>query len=344
MASDPGASGWKLRAGFVAVFLPILIEAPCAFGAKVPVLDPSPIRKVAEYQLNYGRTGAAAAALGDYIYIFGGSGGTFMVERAERLNVRTGEVELLAPRFRTRRMHGVVEYGGKFHIIGGQTLDVPEGALDDTIEVYDPVTDTVSFETKMPDPRQIPAPVVVGDDLYILGGGRLHGRNTYISTNDVRIYNFKTGEWRQGPLMPTARFAYSAPVGQFVLVAGGRSQGNKLKTVEMLVPSENVWKKLPDLGMAVFGCSMIHAGRWLFFFGDIDEDDLVLAYDLPTRKTYRVKCGFAGAIYSTAVVHENRIYLISGRSFYLGSWGGTERGTIQVFELAADDERPQGQK
>lgn len=312
--------------------------APGVHAARIPVLEPSPLRKVAEFQLNYGRTGAAAAALGDHLYIFGGSGGTTMVERAERLNVRTGEVELLGPRFRTRRLHGVVEYGGKFYIIGGQTLDVPEGALDDTIEVYDPETDTVTPETRMPEPRQIPAPVVIGDDLYILGGGRMRGRNTYISTNDVRIYNFKTAEWRQGPLMPTARFAYSAPVGQFVLVAGGRSQGNKLKTVEMLVPSENVWKKLPDLGMGVFGSSMVHAGQWLFFFGDIDEDDLVLAYDLPTRKTFRVKCGFAGSTYGAAVAHENRIYLIGGRSFPLGNRGGSERGTIQVFELVPEDD------
>jgi hypothetical protein len=314
-----------------------------AAGSETPA-PADPLRKAAEYRMQYARLGAAAAVVGDFIYIFGGSGGRDAIHQAERLNVRTGVTELLPPRFRARRLHNVVEHDGRFLIFGGQGYQLPGRVLDDVIELYDPATQTVTEIGKMPRPRTMAGAVIVDREVYFIGGGIYQNQSSYGQTNRVEIYHLDTGVWRQGPPMPTSRESPAVAVGQFVLVAGGYSQRNKREEVELFVPAEQVWKKLPALSRPIGGHSAAHLGRWLFLFGDYDESDMVLAYDLSTRRTTRLKPGFADVSFSTAVSHGDHIYVIGGQahdSGYAGGGrnlnfalaGGSERDLIQVFAL-----------
>lgn len=325
--------------------LGLVVATASGFAAGVEASAPAePLRKAAEYRMQYARLGAAAAVLGDFIYIFGGSGGRDAIHQAERLNVRTGVTELLPPRFRARRLHNVVEYGGRFLIFGGQGYQLPGRVLDDVIEVYDPATQTVTEIGKMPRPLAMAGAVMVDREVYFIGGGIYQNQSSYGQTNRVEIYHLDTRAWRQGPPMPTARQSPAVAVGQFVLVAGGYSRRNKREEVELFIPAEQVWKKLPALSRPIGGHSAAHLGRWLFLFGDYDESDMVLAYDLSTRRTTRLKPGFADVSFSAAVTQGDHIYVIGGQahdSGYAGGGrnlnfaiaGGSERNLIQVFAL-----------
>jgi hypothetical protein len=308
-----------------------------------------PLNKVAEYRLKFARMGAALAPLGDHLYIFGGSGGSEPIYQAERLNLATGESELLPARFLSRRFHDVVEHEGKFYLFGGQGYALPSELLEQRLEVYDPATQTVTLLDDVPEPRQHAGAVKIGTDVYIIGGGRHRANGSYSQTNAVQIYDLTTGKWRAGPAMPTPRECDAVAVGQFVLVAGGYASRNKQDAVEMFVPAEQGWKRLPKLGQPISAHASAVLGRWLFLFGDFDDGSTLLAYDLPTRKTTRLKTNFTETRFPSAITVGDRIYIVGGAALdtgYAGGQGivrqnrnfaradGTERDLVQVFALA----------
>lgn len=296
------------------------------------------------------RIGASALPLGDYIYIFGGSGGYEPIYQAERIDLRTGKAELLPPRFLSRQFHTAVEHAGKVYLFGGDSFERVDRQLEKRIEVFDPQTNTVTvLEQQNDDPRRLAAIAKIGNEAWIIGGGRWRLNGAYTQTNEVAIFDLEQHSWKKGPPMPTPRTTSAVVVGQFVLVPGGYSSRNKQKAVEMFVPQENVWKRLPDLGDAVAGHSAAVLGKWLFLFGDLDDGSRVRAYDLTTRKTTSLKTNFTECRYSTAVTVGDRIYVIGGEAMdtgYAGGQGilrenrnfaradGTERDVVQVFELA----------
>jgi len=307
--------------------------------------DPdSPLVKVAEYHMTFARRGAALAASGDYLYIFGGNGGA-PIYQAERLNVRTGKMELLPAKFRQRVFHSAVEHNGKFHLFGGWGRSRPNQPQEQSIEIYDPETNEVTVSGDAPNPRVAAGVVKMGQQVLVVGGVRQNKAGALTQTNTAEIYDLNTGAWSEGPAMPTIRAAPAVAVGQFILVPGGYVSGTQLKTVEMFVPQEQGWKKLPDLSTSVKSHSAAFLGRWLFLFGDERETDQILAYELKPRKTLRLKPGTSHMRYSAALTHGDRIYVVGGAAadsfanngaLLFDNRVGGETDLIQVFELNPD--------
>jgi len=332
----------------LALLAAFVIAPAAALPAQVEPAPP-PLRKIAEYKMARARLGAAAVALGNHLYIFGGSGGRESIYQAERIDLATGETELLPHRFLSRRFHNVAEHDGKIYLIGGQTFDRVDRPLETRVEVFDPAADTVTVLGENSDPRRLAGVVKLGHELWIIGGSRWRSSGVFTHTNEVLIFDLVQHTWKKGPPMPTPRMASGAVlVGQFVLVPGGYATRSKQKAVEMFVPQENVWKRLPELGEAVAGHSAAVLGKWLFLFGDLDDRGRVLAYDLTTRKTNVIKTNFTETRFSTALTVGDRIYVIGGEAFDAGFAGGqgvlrdnrnfaradgTERELVQVFEL-----------
>lgn len=310
-----------------------------------------PLEKIAEFKLHYARLGPGAAVLGDHLYVFGGSGGTAPIYQAERIDLRTGQSELLTARFIARRFHNVVEHDGKFWIFGGQGYERQDTIHEPSVEIYDPATNSITRAADCPDPRGMAGAVKLGGEVFVVGGSRHRKSGSFTQTNTTLFLDLATGAWREGPPMPTPRNAPAVAVGPFVLVAGGYASRNKQDAVEMFVPAEQGWKKMPKLSQAISAHAAAALGRWLFLFGDWDEGDKVLAYELPTRQTARLKiAGLAETRYATALAAGDRIYLVGGMALNAGFAGGgrninfavspgTERALVQVFALrpAGDD-------
>lgn len=314
----------------------------------------SPLVKVADIPMQRARMGAAIAPLGDYLYIFGGSGsiGTAPVQDAERLDLRTGKTEKIDGTFFARRQHGVFEHDGKFYLLGGEAYTLTERPHADTIEVYDPATGKVTTAGKMPRPRARFGTVKIGNEGWLIGGTKHKNGRYYAQTNEVEILDLPTLTWRPGPPMPTPRDAPVVVVGAFALVPGGYSSKIAMDEVEMWVPAEQVWKRLPKLGQTVSTHSAAFLGRWVFLFGDYEVGEQVLAYELSTRKTTKISPGFLNTRRSAAIALGNRIYVVGGEAVDAGPAGGrngggvwnvggtaytgSERAVIQVFELNPD--------
>jgi N-acetylneuraminic acid mutarotase len=88
---------------------------------------------------------------------------------------------------------------GKIYLIGGYDPNLPYGGDATNVnEVYDPETDTWSTKAPMLAAKSEYASAVVGDKIYLIGGGSLWSHE--LSLN--QIYDTKTDSWSYGAPFP----------------------------------------------------------------------------------------------------------------------------------------------
>ncbi|HJT22946.1 MAG TPA: kelch repeat-containing protein, partial [bacterium] len=114
-----------------------------------------------------------------------------------------------------------------------------------TVEAYDPATNSWSTKVPMPTARQGLAVGVVNGILYALGGiGIAHGGGSgSVYLNTVEAYNPATNSWSTMAPMPTARYGLSVAVMNGILyaVGGWNFSSGLLNTVETYDPATNSW-------------------------------------------------------------------------------------------------------
>lgn len=139
----------------------------------------------------------AAAAAGDFIYVFGGvsptDGPLNITEIVERFDTRTGEVKKLAPMPTPLRLPGAVTVGTKIYVIGGSDRT---GKYAGTVAIYDIPTDTWSAGAGMPNPRECSF-VVRDASIYAVGGF-----NGSEAMTNVDVYRFGENKWTALPPLP----------------------------------------------------------------------------------------------------------------------------------------------
>src|SRR6185436_619582 len=134
----------------------------------------------------------------------------------------------------------------------------------------------------------------LGDKAYLIGGKKQDDRKI-VHTGEMDIYDFRANTWSKGPAMPTGRESQAAVVTGLIVVPAGFRGKARTGEVSLFVPKENAWKSLPPVTPAVSAHSIAPLDRWLFLFGDYDNFDSVLAYDLKARTTTKVAANFTGA-------------------------------------------------
>jgi N-acetylneuraminic acid mutarotase len=85
-----------------------------------------------------------------------------------------------APMPTSRSGHGLVIYRGRFFAMGGEAGVVDRGRITQAkvfgqMESYDPKADTWQSHAPMPTPRHAVAATVIGDWIYVAGGGAVTG-------------------------------------------------------------------------------------------------------------------------------------------------------------------------
>lgn len=123
--------------------------------------------------------------------------------------------------------------GSKFFIFGGRDDDHRPDIGYNSIQIYDPASNTWSSSadinstlTPMPQPRGgMGKAVFYNGDFYVMGGETVSGGTGAIPANvynRVDIYNLASNTWRTGTPMPTARHGiFPALRGNRIYVVGG---------------------------------------------------------------------------------------------------------------------------
>jgi N-acetylneuraminic acid mutarotase len=171
--------------------------------------------------------------------------------------------------------------GDKIYVIGGaapnlgQTLLHPQRPHHsvDTVEEYDPVTDSWRTRAPMPTARNHAVAGVVNGKIYVIGGRVGTAFITAGSSNVdvVEEYDPAKDEW--GPpraKMPTARSAMAAGVYEGrIYVCGGENQDARMmqtfRALEAYDPAANAWTVLPSMPVPRHGLAGAAIGNSVHF-------------------------------------------------------------------------------
>jgi hypothetical protein len=174
------------------------------------------------------------------------------------------------PNLRTPRAGhaALVRADNRVALCGGISWDViiiQVPAVRSSVDIYDPVANTITAGPSMASPRAMVEPVPLGNHRYLLAGGinSLTLINLGTPTAAAEIYNGATNSWSSAGSMATARGIHKgwALDGNRFLIAGGANgtilSPNSLASSEIYDATANTWSAGPSLniprsGPAVF--------------------------------------------------------------------------------------------
>ena len=182
------------------------------------------------------RTAGSAVAFNGKIYFIGGStdvtGPDGKVQNAgmvsglnESYDPATNKWEVHKPMPTPRNHAAIGVVNGKIYLIGGRIGANNIGAMVatniDTVEEYNPMTDSWRVMNRMPTPRSGEGWVTYEGKIYVAGGEE---RNYHMEgpLRDVEVFDPAANDWYRLPAMPTARHGVNvAAYGGKLFVIGG---------------------------------------------------------------------------------------------------------------------------
>jgi hypothetical protein len=174
----------------------------------------------------------------------------------------------------------LVDHRGKLYRVGG--LNARNATTDDDADLhstadfacFDPATNKWTALAPLPDPRSSHDAVVIGDNLYVVGGWTLagEGEGEWLVDSLVFDLNDPSAGWQRLPEQSFQRRALAAGQwrGQLVVLGGMDENRDVARGVELFDPASGQWStgpELPGRGMAGFGLSAWNLGGRLYMSG-----------------------------------------------------------------------------
>jgi N-acetylneuraminic acid mutarotase len=194
----------------------------------------------------------------------------------------------LAPMPTKRGSPVVAAAGGRIYVIGGVVTGPNQAAVHpqrphksvDTVEEYDPSTNTWRTRAPMPTARNHAVAGVVNGRIYVIGGrvGAAFISSGSSNVDVVEEYDPEKDEW--GPpraKMPTARSAMASGVyAGRIYVSGGEGQDARMmqtfRAFEAYDPATNTWSVLPSMPVPRHGLAAGVTGSGVHFVsGDVQS-------------------------------------------------------------------------
>ncbi|MCY3777547.1 MAG: hypothetical protein OXH11_16355 [Candidatus Aminicenantes bacterium] len=233
-----------------------------------------------------GITSFGAAVIGDWMYVYGGHFGrahhysnTSQSNQLSRLNLRNpGDWEVVAQGPRLQGL-AMVTHSGKLYRAGGFTAHNNEGDEHDLRSIADVVRfhpETGQWESlpDLPEPRSSHDAVVIGNELYVVGGWRLGGEKpAWHETAWMADLSKDDLAWIQLPRPPFKRRALSLGHldNKLCVIGGMQPKGGPTTRVDVFDPGSGTWSQGPSMidtladadrgkGMEGFGASAYTLG------------------------------------------------------------------------------------
>ena len=196
---------------------------------------------------------------------------------------------------------------GKIYAIGGYS----NGTYYNTVEEYDPVTDTWTDKNSMPTARNNLTSSVVNGKIYVIGG--YNSNDGYLNT--VEEYDPVTDTWTDKNSMPTARYVLTSSVVNGKIYAIGGYDGSYLNTVEEYDPVTDTWTDKNSMPTARYGLTSSVVNDKIYVIGGYHSGsrlNTVEEYD-PITNTWKTKAhmNYARSALTSSVAN-GKIYAIGG--------------------------------
>lgn len=207
---------------------------------------------------------------------------------------------------------GVVN--GILYAVGGETCSI---CVLETVEAYDPASNTWSTKALIPTPRGGLAAGVINGILYAVGGVDANG----LVLSTVEAYDPTTDTWATKASMPKARWGLAAGVVNGILYAvGGSASANyptrsTKSTVFAYDPVTDTWSEKASMPKARFGLAVAVVKGKLYAVGGNNyrgNMNTVQAYD-PATNTWATRASIPMPRTELAAsVVNGRIFVVGG--------------------------------
>jgi N-acetylneuraminic acid mutarotase len=213
-------------------------------------------------ELPEGIASFGAAIDGDWLYVYGGHTGethSYSTEEVSnafrRVNVREGGAWEDLPTGPALQGLALVSHGGYLYRIGGMVALNKPGDADDLrsltdVSRYDPRTRQWTSIQPLPEGRSSHGAVVVGGQLYVVGGWELRGSQgpRWHTTSLVLDLAAGQAEWKELPKQPFERRALAAEAaGGKLLVTGGLIEGGISSRTDVFDLKSQAWSQGPEI-------------------------------------------------------------------------------------------------
>lgn len=204
-------------------------------------------------------------------------------------------------------------YQGKVYVVGGYN---EAGQAVNTVEIFDPQTDSWSQGPALPSAVHHTSAVVLGGQLFVVGG--LTGTDSK-PTN--KVYAYDGTKWTEGPMLPQPLGAQGAAIvsADRLYVAGGiQADGASTGAVYSLGVDETEWRTEPSMTAARNHLTLASVDGKLYAIGGRDSETMTLQtveiYD-PLTKQWQAGADMpTGRSGLTSAVLAGKIYAFGGES------------------------------
>lgn len=266
----------------------------------------------------------AAAAVGDIIYVTGGTGREYATSAYD---TTTNTWSPLANMGNPRRLHGCVELNGLVYVFGG----LSGAGATATGEVYDPAANTWSPTASLPSARFAMGAATAGGLIYCIGGADAG----FASLSQVLAYDPGANTWTPVAPLPAARTsAGAAALNGLIYLAGGSTNTNP-QSPDLLEyhPGTDTWTPRSPLPRGRSQLMVQAANDRLYVIGGrdsganhyLDNDCYDPARDLWVSRRAQPAYRTAAA----SAVAGGRIYLIAGAGGQPN--GGTALQSVDAY-------------
>jgi N-acetylneuraminic acid mutarotase len=209
---------------------------------------------------------AASAVVGNTLYVIGGYTTSGAMNTVWFYNPKTNKWTLEDnPMPTSRGDTAAAVVNNIIYVVGGYNFT--EGVLD-TVEAFDPATDTWTEESPLLLPKSDSSVGSIGDAVVSAYGVASSG-----VTGDNEEYTVDNNSWTKLASGPEPRNeACTGSIGGLLYVAGGWN-GTPLKSTESYDPSTNSWKsEAPMLKAATYPAGVVYKGKLYCFGGGSAEN------------------------------------------------------------------------
>ena len=203
-----------------------------------------------------------------------------------------------------------------------------------TLAAVAPATeDTWTYKADIPTARSWVGGCVLGEKIYIIGGGRSDSS----TTSAVEMYDPANDTWTRKADIPSARCyhatcALNGKIYTFGGAPGVWSSGDR--AVFLFDPQTNAWTRKPDMPYAIGACGIAVVENVIYLIGGgLDATSpafrTVMAYD-PSTESWTKKADMPtarGCLSACAV--DGKIYAMGG---YNGDWNVSTYKTVEVYD------------
>ncbi|PIE92114.1 hypothetical protein CO726_28245 [Bacillus fungorum] len=279
-----------------------------------------------------GRAGAGVAEVNGKFYVIGGNVGSTISNTVQEYDPKTNKWSNKAnmPTARTDLSVAVVNH--KIYAIGGYYGNVFTyagwGNFFNTVEVYDPETDSWSTATSMPVALSGGSAVTFNNKIYVVGGldSQMHPLST------VQEFDPATHTWSMKKDMPYALHGVGVTVlNDKIYAVGGGYHSNRYNYLQEFDPNTNTWTNKAGMTTARNAASVSVLNGKIYAIGGSGVGGGLVK----TVETYNPSTGTWSQIAdlntkrwgNNSVTLNNKIYVIGGGA----SQSGEPVNSIEVY-------------